>query len=86
MEAARLTFDPPEIVLGARGRAPSGPGSNTCILACESEQEATGDPLLHRNASTGIRVVTAQRRINGKTGEPGKFLNSAANLTRSALG
>ena len=51
----------------------------------ECKQEVTGNPFLHGDAGARIRVVAAQSRIDGQTGEPGKLLNSSANLARRSL-
>jgi len=51
----------------------------------ECKQEITGNPLLHGNPRARIRVIAAQCRIDGQTGEPGKLLNSSAYLARRSL-
>ena len=39
-----------------------------CDIRRKCEQEATRDPLLHRNARARIGIIASQRRIDGQAG------------------
>ena len=51
----------------------------------ESEQEVVGNPLLHRDTSARIGVVSAQRRVDRQARKAGELLDSTAHLTCRTL-